>query len=137
MASITAIKRILRNEAIRRRWRNVKLRTKPNAGGAVTRLLVPTSQGPSLYATKDGVEQQAAEKMQSRFRLARGAPICTDEELHRDFGFLGNTEATRQVLEGTYVFPEGIDPHTNLLLEEAHHLFSKMKLEEVSDYVNT
>ena len=135
--SAAAIRRILRKEAIRKRWRNIQSTVQPDSGGAVTRLMVPTSAGPSLFSTKEGVEQQAAIKMQTRFRLARVAPICTHEQLHRDFGFLGDSEAVRQVLEGRYQFPPDIDKYTKLLLEEAHHLFARMSVEEVSDFVTT
>ena len=100
-------------------------------------MIVPTPQGPSLYATKEGLEHQAAEKMYKRFPLARSTPICTDKELHEDCVFLEDTKATRQVQEGTCVSPPGTDPYTKMLLEEAHHLFSKMTVEEVSVYIRT
>jgi len=135
--AIHGIRRILRREAIRKRWRKVKFTVNPEAGGAVTRVKVPSPGGASVFATKEGVESQAGPRMNGRFRLGRRAPICADDRLHQDFGFLGDTEATRQVLEGTYAFPEGIDPHTKMLLEEAHTLFSSMEADEVSNYVTT
>ena len=115
----------------------MKFTVNPEAGGAVTRVKVPTPGGVSVYAIKEGVEGQAGPRMDKRFGLARKEPICADARLHQDFGFLGDTDATRQVLEGTYVFPDDIDPHTKMLLEEAHTLFSSMEAEEVSNYVPT
>ena len=99
--AVQGIRRILRREAIRKRWRQIKFTVNPEAGGAVTRVKVPTPGGVSVFATKEGVEGQAGTKMDSQFRLARRAPICSDAQLHQDFGFPGDTEATRQVLDGT------------------------------------
>ena len=137
MKAINAIKGILRKEHDRKRWKNVNWASKPNSGGAVTRLKVPTDDGDIMYATKEGIESQAAEALSKRFRLATHAPILQDERLFADFGYLGNTDATRQVLEGTYDYPEDMDTHTRMLLEEAHHIFKKMSDEEIIDMVST
>ena len=53
-----------------------------------------------------------------RFTGAFTAP-CYHGRLFDDLGFTGDTEAAAQLLEGNYEFPEGTDPATKLLLEEA------------------
>jgi hypothetical protein len=116
---------------------NVKRAIKGDGGGAISRLKVPTDAEPVVYATKDGVEKQSAKALKERFQIAMHAPILQDERLLNDFGYLGNTEATRQVLEGTYVFPDEMDDHTKLLLEEAHHIFHKMADDEIRNFVGT
>ena len=50
-------------------------------------------------------------------------------------GFVGDTEAARAILEGTYVYPPGIDPATKLLLEEAAKTYTKMPADEIATYV--
>ena len=50
-------------------------------------------------------------------------------------GFVGDTEAARAILEGTYVYPPDIDPATKLLLEEAAMTYAKMPAEEIATYV--
>ena len=40
------------------------------------------------------------------------------DRLFDNLGFMGDFERAQHVLEGTYVFPEGIDPVTAILLEE-------------------
>jgi len=98
--AIEAIKNILQREAIRKRWRNVQWAVKPPSGDSITRLKVPTEDGVSVFATKQGVEEQAAAKLKECFQTARVAPICNDQLLE-DFGYLGEKEATRKVLDGT------------------------------------
>jgi len=77
-------------------------------GGAVLRLRVPGADSSTLYATNEGVEEQAAQKPEARFKTTCGAPICMDPTLHQDFGFVGNTDAVNKVFDGTYEYPEGI-----------------------------
>jgi hypothetical protein len=55
-----AIIGILRSESTRRRWQTICQTVNPNRGGAVTRLVVPDVAEDRLYATREGVEQQAA-----------------------------------------------------------------------------
>ena len=38
--------------------------------------------------------------------------------LYDNLGFMGDSECAQRVLEGTYVFPEEIDPATKILVEE-------------------
>lgn len=52
--AITAINGILRKESDRRRWKNVNWGSKPDSGGAVTRLKVPDDAGDVLYARYQG-----------------------------------------------------------------------------------
>ena len=87
--AINAIKRILRTEAICRRWHNVKNLAKPQSSGVVSGLMARSETGATIYSTKDGVEQQAVQKLEARFKTAHGAPICTTQYLHEDFGFPG------------------------------------------------
>ena len=87
---------------------------------------MPAEAEPVVYATKEGVEQQSAKALKKRFRIAMHAPVLQDERLVRDFGYLGDTAATRQVLEGTYEYPEEMDDHTRMIFEEAQFIFQKM-----------
>ena len=53
-------------------------------------------------------------------------PISSGKLLD-DTGYLGATPAVKEILEGTYVYPPGMDKHTRLSLEEAALLFAKQK----------
>ena len=61
------------------------------------------------FTTKDGVFLQFKKNLSECFRLAFTAPPCSGI-LFDDIGFLGDTEAVQQTLEGTYVFLAGTDP---------------------------
>lgn len=58
-------------------------------------------------------------------------------KLFDDIGFIGDTKSAQQILDGTYVFPLGIDPATQFLLEEAGFTYRKMLNKEVATYVTT
>jgi hypothetical protein len=51
-----------------------------------------------------------------QFYLAEQAPICKGS-MHEAFGYLATTIAARQVLAGTYTYPEGFDQATRELYE--------------------
>ena len=69
-------------------------------------MTVPTEFGDTTYAMSEGVETQALAVISQRYKTARGATILQNEDLYRDFGLLADTEATLQVLQGTYKYPE-------------------------------
>jgi hypothetical protein len=69
-----------------------------------------------------------------RFTGTFSAP-CYYGRLFDELGFTGDTEAAAQLLEGNYVFPEGSDPATKLLLEEASKLYLSMSTKQVRVYV--
>jgi hypothetical protein len=69
--------------------------------------------------------------------VARGAPILQDARLYGNFGFLANTVSADQVLQSSFIYPENMDTHTKLLLQEAQHIFHKLSKEEVVDSVIT
>jgi hypothetical protein len=58
---VKAIINILCSESTRRRWRSIRRTVNPDRGGAITRLKVPNEMEDRLYATREGVEFQAAE----------------------------------------------------------------------------
>jgi hypothetical protein len=103
-------------------------------GGAVTRLTVPHPAGDTLYATREGVESQGVAAIELRYKVTRGAPILQDAWLHGNFGFLANTDLADQVLQGSYVYPQNMDTHTKLLLQEAQHIFHRLLKEEAVDF---
>ena len=91
----------------------------------------------TVYATREGVEHQASRAIADRYKKARTAPILQDERLFKDFGYTANTPAARQVVDGTYNYPEGMEFYTKLLLQEAHLLYLKMSKQEVENIIST
>ncbi len=95
----------------------------PTRGGAVTWLTVPHPEGDTLYATREDVESQGVAAIEMRYKVARGALILQDAQLHSNFGFLANTVSADQVWQGSYIYPENMDIPTKLLLQETRHIF--------------
>ena len=100
---------------------------------------VPTVDEEGNTMIKECVTQQAffeaAEPvLADRFSGAFSLPVYSGR-LFDDLGFMGDSECAQQVLEGTYVFPEGIDPATKMLLEECSIMYLSMLREEVSIFV--
>ncbi len=118
-ALVIAIQKILCAGSIHRRWWLVRRAANPTRGGAVTRLTVPHPAGDTLYAIREGVESQGVAAIETQYKVAQGAPILQDAQLHGNFGFLANTVSADQVLQGSYIYPENMDTHTKLLLQEA------------------
>ncbi len=106
-------------ESICHCWRLIRQVANPTRGGTVTWLTVPHPAGDTLYATREGVESQGVAAIETRYKVARGAPILQDARLHGYFGFLANTVLADQVLQGSYIYPKNMDTHTKLLLQEA------------------
>jgi hypothetical protein len=136
-ASVIAIQKILCAESIHYRWQSVQQAANPTRGGAATRLTVPPPAGDTLYAMREGVESQGVAAIETWYKVAWGAPILQDAWLHGNFGFLANTAAADQVLQGSYIYPQNMDTHTKLLLQEAQHIFHRLSKEEVVDVVST
>jgi hypothetical protein len=136
-ASVIAIQKILCEESICLRWWSVQQAVNSNRGGAVTQLKVPHPAGDTLYATREGLELQGVVAIESRYKVAWGAPILQDTHLHDDFGFLANTDSANQVLQGSYVYPKNMDAHTKLFLPEAQNMCRRLSKEEVFDFVST
>lgn len=129
---------ILRREAQRKRWRRVRYSTKPSRSRDLCEVKVPI-EGPEgneyeEYNTEGEVFQHVSEHLAERFRLAFAAPSYGGK-LFDDLGFMGDTAAAQQILEGTYVYPPDTDPATRLLLEEAAVTYSKLSREDVASYV--
>jgi hypothetical protein len=108
-ASVIAIQKILHAESIHHCWRSIRWAANPTRGGTVTQLAVPHPAGDTLYATREGVESQGAVAIETRYKVARGAPILQNAQLRSDFGFLANTVLADQVLQGSYIYPKNMD----------------------------
>ena len=111
-AAIIEITKIIRCEASRKRWRRIGNCIRPQRGSAISRVSVDHGSGERMYATREGVENNALEAIAQRYLTARSAPIIQNQDLHCNFGFLADTEATSQVLQGTYVYPESTEKYT-------------------------
>jgi hypothetical protein len=87
-ALVISIQKILHAESIRCHWQSIQQAAIPTRGGAVTWLTVPHPAGDNLYAIREGVESQGMAAIETRYKVAGGAPILQDARLRANFGFL-------------------------------------------------
>ena len=69
-----------------------------------------------------------------RFYTAEHAPFCIGR-LRREFGYLANTVAGDEVLDGSYVYSEGFHPATRELLEECARIRTRVQENSVCDFL--
>ena len=79
------------------------METRPSVEGADPILI--------WHSDKDTVEQKIMENNEIRFRLMESTPPM-NEPLLSDLDFLSDTNATKCILNGTYICPEGVDAYT-------------------------
>ena len=108
-------------------------------GRSVLSVKVPTVDEEENNTTKECVTQRdifdaAKPVLTDRFSGAFSSPFYSGR-LFDDLGFMGDSECAQQVLEGTYVFPVGIDPSTKMLLEECSKMYLSMSRKEVCIFV--
>ena len=114
---------MIRREAQAKQWKRLRYSTKKDQGGAVYSVRVQShtnnndgaqsnnNANDEVYETEDGIFDKVSSHLAERFRLAFSAP-CYSGKLFDDIGFMGDTEAAQQILEGTHEFEEGTDPAT-------------------------
>ncbi len=134
--AVKDIERMLRREAQAKQWKRLKHSTKKDQGGAVysVRVQSHSTDDDEVYETEDGIFKNVSTHLAERFRLVFSAP-CHSGKLFDNIGFIGDTEAAQQILEGTYEYEEGLDPATRLLFEEAAKTYASMPREKIATFV--
>ena len=79
-------------------------------------IAVPCENGPDpFFQKKIQIDEVAGSVFSDRFETAHHAPISLGKILD-DIGFVGATPVVKEILEGAYVYPPGMDKHTRMLL---------------------
>jgi hypothetical protein len=95
---------ILTQEQERKKLRRINYTTRPPQGRNPLTLRVQVSTVVNKYDTKQEVVDHTSEHLSECFCLAYSAP-CYQGQLFDDLGFMGYTECSKQILEGTYEYP--------------------------------
>ena len=82
------------------------------------------------HSTKESVEAQAAAELNPRFRLSASAPIFSSPLIEHT-GILGDKPAVREILNGTFQYPEGTDEWTIAIMQEACSVFKQLSPESI------
>jgi hypothetical protein len=83
---------------------------------------------------KQGVFNAVSPIILVRFQSALVAQ-CHLGTFFEDAGHLANGPAAQQILEGTYSYPQDLDPSTRLLFEEAAATYAALTPSKVATYV--
>ena len=130
---VKGIVNIIHREVSWKQWRQIGNTICPQQGRTISQVIVPTELGDTMYAMREGVKTQALAAIAQRYKMAT---ILHNKELYRDFGYLADKDATLQVLQGTYKYPESTDKYTKILLQEACEIYNKLSDGEVSDFLS-
>jgi hypothetical protein len=81
-------------------------------GSLTLAVKVPIADGGfSEFKTKEGIFQAVSETLVERLQLALIAQ-CHPGTFFEDLGHLANGPVVQQILEGTYKYPQDLDPAT-------------------------
>ena len=100
--------------------------TKPNRNSSAVRVKILQTEAPIVCDTKEEVEAAIAEENSKRFSMADSAPIYQGA-LFGLLGYSDNTETAEQILDGTWVPPEGTYEPTLIILKEIGRSWKKVQ----------
>jgi hypothetical protein len=124
---------IIQREKERSFWRRMTYAMSKRTGRSVTMVQREASDGGIEEArTQEEVEHMIWEEIHGkRFYLAEQAPICQGR-LRGDFGYMANTKAAQDVLDGRYEFPVNGHQGTKDILDEVARIRSVIPANSVS-----
>ena len=125
---------IIAREKQRSYWRRLNFAVKKPKGRSARIVSEDIGEGEVIeHEGKSAVEQAIWNEIhRKRFYLAEQAPICKGD-MRTAFGYLATTVAARQVLEGSYRYPEGFDAATKEICLQC----AKIRLGVPADSVDT
>ncbi len=126
---------IIEKEASRKLWRRINKSTRKARCRLTVAVKVPTADGGHMeYKSKEGVFEAVSPIILERFQSALVAH-CHRGKFFKDIGHLADSPAVQQILEGTYEYPDNLDPATRLLFKEASATYKALSPTKVATYV--
>jgi hypothetical protein len=124
---------IIQRERERAFWRRLNYTMSRRSGKSIRMVQVKQNDGTTREATTQREVQEAiwSEIHGKRFYLAVQAPICKGK-LRGQFGYMANTKAAEEVLNGTYQCAQDINDGTRDLFQEIGWLRSIIPKNSVS-----
>ena len=102
---------LIRQEKQRRAGRRLKIMLGKCNGKGFDKVSVKVNYACSELTRKEEIEVACQEENRNKFLHSRGTPAMTGQ-LVRDLGFIGESEACKQILDGVYQVPAVIYEHT-------------------------
>ena len=125
---VTAILDTMHQQEVRKSWQNTNWSTKAPLTRSVLSVKMPMDKGDEEseeFKTKTGVHMKVSTQLVEHFHKVFTAQYYKGK-LFDNIAFIEDTEYTRQIMEGTYAFPEDTDLTTRLLPEETAVTFEKL-----------
>ena len=108
----TIYTQLIQREKLRQAHKRIKYTINNNRGGGITKVEVLSPNGDIIeLTTKPLIESACIEENKLKYRQTENTP-CMEGQLRRDLGFLGLTESSTQIINGTYTCPERSPPFT-------------------------
>jgi hypothetical protein len=109
---------LILREAQRTTSRKIKFTLNRAQGGGVTKVSLLNSRGEWEETTsKTEIEQGCAQENSRKYRQTENTP-CMQGRLAQDLGFLGNSPASQEILDGTYNPPVGTNEYVREFLQQ-------------------
>jgi hypothetical protein len=123
-----AIRHMMTREDDATMWETLKYAFKDNGGrsNAVTRVERVENGEVVEYTEKDDIERVVREETQERFSAAESSPFCQGL-LGDELGYVSDTRAAQQILDGSYEPPPGTSDSVVLLLDEISRIGQMIK----------
>jgi hypothetical protein len=97
--------------------RNIKRMQGKLQRNATTQVCISNEQGRRTVTSKEDIEDACIEENISRFSQSNNTPLM-QEPLLSLIGYLANTQAAEDILQGTFETPPETDKYTKLLIAE-------------------
>ena len=109
---------MIMREKQRKSARKIKYVLNTVLGGGVTKISLLNRQGDWEEITdKEKIEKGCATENASKYRQTESTP-CMQGQLAKDLGYLGDTAASQQILEGNYIPPVGTSQYTTEYIQQ-------------------
>ncbi len=132
---LAIILKILTREQETGKWHRINYTTRPWGGNPLT---VRVQVGPVVnkYDTEQEAVDHTSDHLSECFHLAYSA-LCYQGQLSDNLGFMGDTECSKQILEGRYEYPPDTDIWMKKILQEAHFTISHMSSAKIATTIST
>ena len=83
---------------------------------ATTQVYITEVGQRQIVTNKEDIEQVCMMENEAQFSQSEGTPLMT-EPLLSDIGYFANGPKVEDILNGTYIAPDGLDPYATKLME--------------------
>jgi hypothetical protein len=127
---------MITREQEQKKLHRINYTTQPPQGGNPLTVHVQVVTVVNQYDTKQEVVDHTLDHLSECFHLAYSAP-CYQGQLFDGLGFMGDTECSKQILEGTYEYPPNTNVWKKKILQEAHYTFPRMSGAKIATTIST